>query len=78
MFEVILTVCAFVNAYSTDLVCEKQVKDELPACNAVIIEDEMWDTVLYHPTRNPRGTAFIKKIECHKMIPKAPPGPGNV
>lgn len=59
MYEIILTVCIFANAYSTDLVCEKQKMDELPTCASVAIEQ--------------RPGVMIKGVECRKMIPVAPP-----
>ncbi len=72
MYEVIILACTFANAYSTDLVCEEQRMGELPACHV-----EISDPNLYHPVDNPRGTIFIKSVECKKQIPVAPkPPPG--
>jgi len=58
MYEIILTVCVFANAYSTDLECEKQTLSELPNCAAVTIDQ-------------PKGV-MIKGVECKRMIPVAP------
>lgn len=58
MYEIILTVCMFANAYSVELVCEKQTLSELPSCAAVAMS-------------HPEGV-MIKGVECRKMIPVAP------
>lgn len=60
MYEVILTVCVFANAYSTELLCEKQTLSELPSCAAVVMAEPR------------QAEAMIKGIECKKMIPVAP------
>lgn len=59
MYEIILTVCMFANAYSVELVCEKQTLSELPSCGHVEIDQ--------------RTDVMIKGIECKKMVPSAPP-----
>lgn len=58
MYEIILTVCVFANAYSTDLACEKQTLSELPSCASAVIEQHK--------------DIMIKGVECKKMIPVAP------
>jgi hypothetical protein len=68
MFEVIITVCTFLSPYTTELGCTDQRLAELPACIVKIDNPR-----LYHPTLNPKGDIFIKKVECKKMIPVAPP-----
>lgn len=74
MYEVIILACTFANWYSTDLDCEEQRLAELPACIV-----EISNPRIYHPEFNPTGDIFIKKLECKKMIPVAPPDePGVV
>lgn len=73
MYEVIILVCTFLNPYTTELGCEEQKLDQLPAC-VVSIENPR----LYHPTMNPKGDIFIKRVECRKMIPVAPPAQPGV
>jgi hypothetical protein len=58
MYEIILTVCVFANAYSTDLACEKQTLSELPSCASVVIDQ--------------KPGVMIKGVECKKMVPVAP------